>query len=202
MRLDSFQKALEACDFYLTVALHSRGNMDAQYDLLAATYLTYRDGKRPGNQAIYKSQIDKRIGSRKPTTPETKRPFLFLLHAIFGDELDQSMQRRLSKMTTALEQIDAEFKIRTMPSAEQLVTFIQSSGGIEGLWAKARPVNKTGNRRYSTVKYSKLTNVDGGSIVKTERGYALHMNVEPGEYIFRVQVAENGRVTIKRNAKV
>jgi len=201
MRLDSFQNAIESCEAYLTVALHSRGNMTAQYDMLAAAYLTYRDGKRPGNQAIYESQIRKRIGSRDPTTPETKRSFLLLLHALFNDVLDQSMQRRLSKMTTALEQIDIEFKIRPMPSVKSLVDFIQSSGGIEGLWAKAKPVNKTGKRRYSTVKHSKLTNIEGGSIVKTASGYALHLNIEPGEYIFHVQVAENGRVKVKRTSK-
>ena len=200
--LTSFQNTLEACDFYLTVALHSRGNMDAQYDLLAATYLTYRDGKRQGNQAAYKNAIEKRIFYRKPTTPETKRPFLLLLHALFSDAepLGQSMQRRLSKMTTALEQIDIEFKIRPVPSVEKLVDFIQSSGGIEGLWAKAKPVNKTGKHRYSTVKYKKLTNVDG-SMVKTESGYALHLNLEPGEHLVRVHVAKDGRVTIKRSAK-
>lgn len=199
--LTSFRSAITACENYLMAALHSRGNMSVQYDLLAAVYLAHRDGNRPGNQASYKRAIEKRIFYRQPTTPETKRPFLLLLHALFNDVLDQSMQRRLSKMTTALEQIDIEFKIRPMPSVKSLVDFIQSSGGIEGLWAKAKPVNKTGKRRYSTVKHSKLTNVEGGSIVKTASGYALHLNIEPGEHTFHVQVAENGRVKVKHTTK-
>jgi hypothetical protein len=196
--LASFKNAIGACEDYLTVTLHSsRGNMPAQYDLLAAVYLARRDGVK--NSAEYKQAINQRISGRKTTTPEKKRPYLLLLHALFGDELDQSMQRRLSKMTTALEQIGVEFKNRSVPTTEQLVDYIQSSGGIEGLWAKAKPVNRTSRPRYSNVKY-RLTNIDG-SMVKTPDGHALHLNIEPGEYLIHVKVNKTGQVKVKRTVK-
>lgn len=210
--LASFQKAIDTCEDYLTVALHSRGNMAAQYDLLASAYLAYRDGHRKENRTIYKEIISERLGGRDSTTPENKRPFLLLLHALFEENLKEkhsptetrfaaTIQRRVSKMTTALEKIADKFKILPTPSVEDVVDFIQSSGGIEGLWAKANPVNKTGFRKHSSVRY-KLANIDGRIVKTTDgKGHALHLNLDPGEYLIRVQVYPSGRVKVKRTAR-
>ena len=104
-------------------------------------------------------------------------------------------------MTTALEKIADKFKTRPTPSVEDVVDFIQSSGGIEGLWAKANPVNKTGFRKHSSVRY-KLANIDGRIVKTTDgKGHALHLNLDPGEYLIRVQVYPSGRVKVKRTAR-
>jgi hypothetical protein len=195
--LPSFEEALKAGQSYVRASVRAR---DAQYRFLALTYLAHLEGqKRP---RIFKQLVEARLG-RSPTKPEEKRPFLSTLHSLVGSD-DNNALPQLSKLTTALEEIDKAFHcIKPVPKVDDLIDFIKDAGGVAGLFE----LSKVGTSGGADSSQSGAPNVVdlkpneihipllGARITKVGRGYRLRLTEwHPGEYQVRLRVGRGGFV--------
>lgn len=105
---------------------------DGQYRFLAHAILAYRDGQQ--DPQGYEQRLTARL-NRKPTIPETKRPFLWLLHALTaGETVDPESWPHFSKLASAMEEIHREFEDTSTVTIEGVITFIKERHGVTGLY--------------------------------------------------------------------
>ena len=105
---------------------------DGQYRFLAHAVLAHRDGQQ--DPQGYEQRLTARL-KRKPTLPETKRPFLWLLHALTaGETVDPESWPHFSKLASAMEEIRREFEDTPTVTIEGVITFIKERHGVTGLY--------------------------------------------------------------------
>ena len=170
-----FEQAIKAGKSYVQTSVRAR---DSQYLFLALAYLAHREGLRQPRafEKLLQTQL-----KRQPNKHETNRPFLILLHALLGreDDLPRNAIKQFSKLTSALEEIDDKFQ-KTDPTAEEIVAFIQTNGGILGLYDLKR------NSEAEYEKRPKVTALEprpkiielplwGTQAVRVGKGYRLRM---------------------------
>lgn len=132
---DLFNQALEAGETYA----HASGTArEAKYRFLGLTYLVYREGLQHPQE--FQDLLTSRL-NYKPTTPEIKRPFLRLLHALMTGESavgEEKHSYRTTKLVSALEQIHDNFEHSASVTVDAVVTFIDDSGGVGRLYDLSR----------------------------------------------------------------
>ncbi len=199
--LPFFGEALKAGQSFIRASVRAR---DSQYRFLALTYLAHLEGQK--KTRLFKTTVESRLG-RSATKPEEKRPFLLILHALVGTEDDapRNALPQFSKLTSALEVVENAFHgVKPSPKVDDLIDFIQDSGGVGGLYDLSRVGGSSdgtvsppaGAQNVVDLKPNEIhLPMLSARVTKVGRGYRLRMTeFEPGDYIVRMRVGRGGFV--------
>ena len=198
--LPVFEQAVKAGQSYVSASVLAT---KSQRQFLALTYLAHLESKQ--RPRAFQKMIESRLG-RLPSKPETKRPFLLILHALLGkeDDMPKSALPQFSRLTSALEEIEHAFEgIKPDPTVDELIEFIQDAGGVGGLYdlkrigniAKVEKPQSLSNTIVDLKPNEIPLPVLGARVTKVGRGYRLRLTErEPGEYTVRLRVGRGGFV--------
>ena len=200
INLPVFEQAVKSGQSYVSASVLAT---KSQRRFLALTYLAHLESKR--RPRAFQKMIESRLG-RSPSKPETKRPFLLILHALLGkeDDMPKSALPQFSRLTSALEEIEHAFKgVKPDPTVNELIVFIQDAGGVGGLYDLSRigSIAEVGkpyseNQKIVDLKPNEIPlPVLGARVTKVGRGYRLRLiEREPGEYLVRLRIGRGGIV--------